>query len=205
MLGVTGGWIEANSGIRERRWVETCQATSELAVAAISNALNDAGARAEDVDYLIACTLSPDYQVPGIAPIIQHKLGGCRNIPSIDLRAGCASILYSLQLARGLIESRAARTVVCCGAEAQSKGLDLNPRSADLSMLFGDGAGAFVLSSALRSAQTERECLVQVDDILIETDGSFAEDLNVRAPGTDNGAPRILAEQIVSGCSAGIA
>lgn len=188
MLGVTPEWIEANSGIRERRWVEQDQAASDLAVAAVRDALNDAGTRAEEVDYLIACTLSPDYQTPGIAPLVQRKLEGCRCIPALDLRAGCAAILYSLQLAQALIESRAARTVVCVGAEAQSKGLDPHPRSADLSMLFGDGAGAVVLTGESKLTHKAREYLVRVDDILIETDGSFAEDLIVRAPGTANGA-----------------
>ena len=185
LLGVTPDWIEANSGIRERRWVEADQSTSDLAVAAVRDALRDSARHAEEIDYLIACTLSPDYQTPGIAPIVQRKLDGCGHVPAIDLRAGCAGILYALQLARGLIESRAARTVVCFGAEAQSKGLDLNPPSADLSMLFGDGAGAVVLSD---EPGKSRKDLVRIDDILIETDGSFAEDLIVRAPGTANGA-----------------
>ena len=188
MLGVTPDWIEANSGIRERRWVEADQAASDFAVEAVRNALSDAGTRAEEVDYVIACTLSPDYQTPGLAPIVQRKLEGCRGVPAVDLRAGCAAILYSLQLARGLIESRAASTIVCFGAEAQSKGLDLHPRSADLSMLFGDGAGAVVMSGESKVPDKTREYLVRIDDILIETDGSFAEDLIVRAPGTANGA-----------------
>src|SRR5207248_10428835 len=102
-------------------------------------ALGDAGLRAAQLDYLIGGTLSPDYQVPGIAPLAQRKLEGCRQIPAVDLRVGCAAILYSLQLARGLVESGAANTVACFGAEAQSKGLDISPHSAELSMLFGDG------------------------------------------------------------------
>jgi 3-oxoacyl-[acyl-carrier-protein] synthase-3 len=190
-LGVSAEWIEARSGIRERRWVEADQAASDLAVAAARDSLTDAGARAEQVDYLIACTLSPDYQVPGIAPLIQRKLVGCRSIPAVDIRSGCAAILYSLQLARGLIESGTARTVICVGAEAQSKGLDLHPRSAELSMLFGDGAGALVLSGERMPADPTRGMLMRIDDILIETDGSFAEDLMVRSPGTANG-PRWL-------------
>ena len=158
MLGVTPDWIEANSGIRERRWVDADQATSDLAVEAVRNALNDAGTRGEEIDYLIACTLSPDYQVPGIAPLLQQKLEGCRGVPAIDLRVGCAAILYSLQLARGLIESRAANTVVCFGAEAQSKGLDLHARSADLSMLLAT-ARARLLSAANRSSKTKSESI----------------------------------------------
>jgi 3-oxoacyl-[acyl-carrier-protein] synthase III len=196
LLGVAPDWIEANSGICERRWVDADQATSDLAVAAVRDALSDAGTSAEQVDYLIGCTLSPDYQVPGVAPLVQRKLDGCRNIPAIDLRAGCAAILYALQLARSLIESKSAHTVVCFGAEAQSKGLDLQPRSAELSMLFGDGAGAVVVT---RKPEPIANALVRIDDILIETDGRFAEDLIVRAPGTANGARWFDAEQLATG------
>jgi 3-oxoacyl-[acyl-carrier-protein] synthase-3 len=199
MLEVTPEWIEANSGIRERRWVEPYQSASDLAASAVREALNDARKTADCIDYLIGCTLSPDYQVPGIAPLVQRKLEGCSRVPAVDLHVGCAGILYSLQLARGLIESRAAKTVMCFGAEAQSKGLNLKPESAELSMLFGDGAGAFVMSDTPSAIGEARDCNIRLDDMLIETDGSFAEDLIVRAPGTANGARWIEAGQIASG------
>lgn len=202
LLGVTSDWIEANSGIRERRWVAAQQSTSDLAVAAVRDALDDASLSSDQVDYLMGCTLSPDYQVPGIAALVQRKLDGCRQIPALDIRAGCAGILYSLHLARGLIESGAARNVVCFGAEAQSKGLDLNPRSAELSMLFGDGAGAVVLSNE-QELPSKRELSLRVEDILIETDGRFAEDLIVRAPGTGNGARWIDSAQMAAGLQYG--
>src|SRR5262249_22297785 len=135
--------------------------------------------------------------------LVQRKLDGCRGIPAIDLRAGCAAILYALQLARALIESQAARTVVCFGAEAQSKGLDLQPRSAELSMLFGDGAGAIVISSEPKLIDKARDSLVRIDDVLIETDGRFAEELIVRAPGTANGARWFDEEQLAAGLHRG--
>jgi 3-oxoacyl-[acyl-carrier-protein] synthase-3 len=187
LLGVTPDWIEANSGIRARHWVTSGQSTSDLAVAAVSDALNDARMSPDQLDYLIGCTLSPDYQVPGIAPLVQRKLAGCRGIPAVDLRVGCAAILYSLQLACGLIESQAAGTVVCFGAEAQSKGLDLSPRSAELSMLFGDGAGALVVTREPNLPKRGSGLAMRIDDILVGSDGTFAEDLIVRAPGTANG------------------
>jgi len=187
LLGVTADWIEANSGIRERRWVEADQSTSDLAAAAVRDALDDCEMAADQIDYLIGCTLSPDYQVPGVAPLVQRKLDGCRAIPALDIRVGCAGILYSLQLARGLIESGAATNVVCFGAEAQSKGLDLHPRSAELSMLFGDGAGALIVSASPKSNGSATKCAIEIEDILIESDGAFADELVVRAPGTANG------------------
>ena len=201
LLGVTADWIESNSGIRERRWAAPEQATSDLAVAAVNDALRCAGVSAENVDYLIGCTMSPDYQVPGIAPLVQHKLKGCRPIPAVDLRVGCTAILYSLDLARSLIASGGAGTAVCFGAEAQSKGLDLSPRSAELSMLFGDGAGALIVSGkpgAKRESQEEREDAgfnLRIEDVLIASDGAFAEDLIGRAPGTGNGAQWFSSEQ----------
>ena len=183
MLGVASDWIEANSGIRERRWVEAHQSASDLAAEAVRDALRFANLSTEAIDYLIGGTLSPDYQIPGIAPLTQRKLEGSRLIPALDVRVGCAALLYSLQIAHGLIASQAAHTVVCVGAEAQSKGLDLNPRSAELSMLFGDGAGAIVVQN-----QPSGQISLRVDDILLMTDGNFAKELGVRAPGTGNGA-----------------
>ncbi len=184
LLGVMPELIEANSGIRARRWVQAEQSASQLATTAVQAALQDAGLTAEQSDYLIGGTLSPDYQVPGIAPLVQRSLPGCRQVPALDLRVGCAALLYSLQLAQGLIAAGAAQHLICFGAEAQSKGLDIHPRSAELSMLFGDGAGAVVVSREPRADGLSLRLL----DVLIATDGSFAEDLCVRAPGTANGA-----------------
>jgi 3-oxoacyl-[acyl-carrier-protein] synthase III len=194
LLKVSPEWIEANSGVRERRWVGAHESTSDLAAAAVRAALDDAGVKSERVDYLIGGTLSPDYQVPGVAPLVQRKLAGSRQIPAADIRVGCAAILYGLQLGCGLIAARAAETVVCFGAEAQSKGLDLSAASAEISMLFGDGAGALVLSREPTGRAAWR-----VDDVLIQTDGNFAEELCVRAPGTANGRRWMDAEQRMDG------
>jgi 3-oxoacyl-[acyl-carrier-protein] synthase-3 len=199
LLGVSPEWIEANCGIRERRWVSAKQSASDLAAVALRNALTDSKIDPQKIDYLIGCTLSPDYQVPGIAPIVQRKVPGLRRIPAADLRVGCAAVLYCMQLARGLIESGAANTVACFGAEAQSKGLRLSPETAELSMLFGDGAGAMVISLE----PIPGSLALRIDDVLIETDGAFAEDLCVRAPGTANGPNWIDDEQVAAGLQLG--
>lgn len=183
-LGVTPEWIESNSGIRARRWVAPEQSASTLATEAVQAALRNAELNAAQLDYLIGATLSPDYQVPGIAPLVQRRLADCRAIPALDIRQGCAAILYALQLAQGLLASSAAQHIACFGAEAQSKGLDIHPRSAELSMLFGDGAGAFIASSE----PNPHGLSLRLIDVLIGSDGNFAEDLIVRAPGSANGA-----------------
>jgi 3-oxoacyl-[acyl-carrier-protein] synthase-3 len=192
LLSISPEQIEAGSGIRERRWVSPGRSCSDLATEAVEDALRSAGIGPEEIEYLIGCTLSADYQVPGIAPIVQRKLRGCPTVPAVDLRVGCAAILYSLQLARSLIESGETRRAVCFGAEAQSKGLDLRPRSAEISMLFGDGAGAIVVS---REPHSANGAVIRVDDVFIATDGFFAEDLGVRAPGTANGPVWLDPEQ----------
>src|SRR5882724_7195662 len=191
LLEVEPSWIEANSGIKERRWIDPSQATSDLAVAAVRASLEVADLSADQIDYLIGCTLSPDYQMPGVSPIVQRKLPSCRMIPSVDVRSGCVGILYTLQLAKALVDSGAANIVSCFGAEAQSKGLDLTNKRAELSMLFGDGAGALIASKNPIASESSCGLCLRVDDILIATDGNFAEDLMVRSPGTANG-PRWL-------------
>lgn len=198
-LGVAPEWIEANSGIKERRWVSASQSTSDLATQAVSQAIQNAGVSPDAIDYLIGGTLSPDYQVPGVAPIVQHKLTGASNIPAVDLRVGCTAILYSLQLAKGLVESKIASTVACFGAEAQSKGLHIDPSSAELSMLFGDGAGAIIVSNNPWLSNYSSSPVLEVKDIIIRTDGAFAQDLSVKAPGTANGKEWLNAEQMQKG------
>lgn len=194
LLGVTPEWIETSSGIRERRWAAPEQSASDLAASAVKSAAESGRIEIGSLDYLIGGTLSPDYQVPGIAPLVQRKLDGCRNVPAVDLRVGCVGILYGLQLAKSLVESGAARTVACFGAEAQSKGLDLSPEAPELNMLFGDGAGACIVS---REPNPNVPSLL-VEDVLIASDGAFAEDLVVRAPGTANGARWLDAEHMAS-------
>jgi 3-oxoacyl-[acyl-carrier-protein] synthase-3 len=198
MLEVTPEWIEINSGIRERRWVEAQQSTSDLAARAVADALQSAQLNTEQIDYLIGCTMSPDYHTPGIAPLVQRKVVGCRCVPAIDLRAACASILYSLQFGRSLIDSQIAKTVVCFGAEAQSKGLALDRQNAEMSMLFGDGAGAVVLRNEPQLDRGGNSSALKIEDVLIATDGNFAEDLLVRSPGTANGAQYLDGEQIAA-------
>lgn len=195
MLGVAPDWIEAACGVRERRWVSAEQSASDLAAAALNKALIDSKFDPARIDYLIACTQSPDYQVPGIAPLVQRKVAGLGRIPAADLRVGCVAILYCMQMARALIESGTAATVACVGTEAHSKGLSLSPDAAELSMLFGDGSGAMIVS---REPLPGRLAL-RIDDVLIETDGTFAEDLCVRAPGTGNGSGWLDPEQIAAG------
>src|ERR1043166_7030002 len=139
--------IFKSSGIRQRRWVEDKVTTSSLAAEALRGALDDASLSPDSIDYLIFGTMTPDRFIPGSAPSVQHALG-LREIPALDIRAACCNGLYALQLSRALINSGAANNVAVCLAEVQSPLLDLSPQSATLSMLFGDGAAALIVSGS---------------------------------------------------------
>jgi 3-oxoacyl-[acyl-carrier-protein] synthase-3 len=182
-LGLPPEQIFKSSGIRRRRWVESKVTTTSLAAEALRRALNDASLSPDSIDYLIFGTMTPDRFIPGSAPSIQHALG-LREIPALDIRAACCNALYALQLARALIDSNTANNVAICLAEVQSPFLDLSPQSATLSMLFGDGASALIVSG--NSAATQLEIL----DVLLATNGEYVDDLGIRCPGTEFGNSR---------------
>lgn len=181
VLGTEGEWILKNTGIKTRHWVQGPQATSELAVIAAKLAVDRAGLQLDAIDYLIAGTMTPDHQIPGISPLIQARLG-LRHIPALDIRTACCNPLYAFDIGSALLHAGRAEHVLIVGAEVQSKGLKLAPQAKEISALFGDGAGACVLAKSPRSGG------IQLLDIALFTDGTFAKDLAVLAPGTGNGA-----------------
>src|ERR687883_1552091 len=148
-LGLEPEQIFKSSGIRRRRWAAPGVRTSQLAAAALQVALEDASRVAEDVDYLLFGTMTPDRFIPGSSPAVQKTLG-LREIPCLDIRATCCNALYGLQVARALVLSGAARRVAICLAEIQSASLDLSAQSGTISMLFGDGASALIVSDESR-------------------------------------------------------
>jgi 3-oxoacyl-[acyl-carrier-protein] synthase-3 len=180
-LGLNPEQIFKSSGIRRRRWAEEHTPTSSLAAEALKLALEDARLLAEDVDYLLFGTMTPDRFIPGSSPSVQKALG-LREIPCLDIRATCCNALYGLQVAKALVTSGAARRVAVCLAEIQSAWLDLSPQSGTISMLFGDGASSLIVSDEARDASLE------IMDVHLATDGSFVDDLGVRCPGTQFGA-----------------
>jgi 3-oxoacyl-[acyl-carrier-protein] synthase-3 len=179
-LGLTPEQIFKSSGIRRRHWAARGVTTSEMAAAALDLALSDAGCQPHDVDYLLMGTMTPDRFIPGSAAMVQRRVG-LGEIPCLDLRAACCNVLYGLQVARALVTSGAARTVALAVAEIQSAWLDLSAAAGTLSMLFGDGAAALIISSARRPPA------IEIVDVALATDGSHADDLGVRAPGSEYG------------------
>jgi len=182
-LGLEAEQIFKSSGIRRRRWAEKGTTTSSLAAEALRLALEDAKLKAEDVDYLLFGTMTPDRYIPGSSPSVQKALA-LREIPCLDIRAACCNALYALQLASALVTSGVARHVAICLAEIQSPYLDLSPEAGTTSMLFGDGASALIVS------HERSEGALEILDILVATDGTYVDDLGMRCPGTEFGTTR---------------
>ncbi len=186
-LGIEPERICKSSGIKHRRWADRGTLTSALATRALENAIADANITAGQIDYLLLGTMTPDRFIPGSASAVQ-KSAGLREIPCLDIRAACCNTLYAFQLARALIVSGAATHVAICLAEIQSHYLDLSPDSATLSMLFGDGASALIVSAESGPGA------IEILDVHLATDGAFRDDLGIRCPGTEFGTAPALCE-----------
>ena len=143
-LDTSDEWIVRRTGIRTRRQLRDDEDVTTLAVAACADALADAGRAAEDVDAVIISTVTPDFVTPGLAPLVATRLGALR-ASAVDMNGACAGFLYALDHASALIETGRASLVLVCGAEALSRITDHEDRST--AVLFGDGAGAVVLTA----------------------------------------------------------
>lgn len=142
LLDVDEDWILERTGIISRRIATSDQTTATLATEACADALADAALAPADIDMVIAATCSPDNQLPGVAPAVQHALGAA-STGAFDVNVGCAGFIYGLAIADSLIQAQLAQRVLLCGAEVLSRVTNY----ADLKscVLFGDGAGAVVI------------------------------------------------------------
>ncbi len=197
IMDTSDEWIQQRSGIVTRRLAKAGVATSDLALPAARAALEDAGKAAEDIDYIILATMTPDHYFPGSAPLLQRKLG-VAGVPCLDIRQQCAGFVYGLQLADAVIRSGQYRNVLLVGAEEHCSlmpwkswdvvldGVDRpidpeewerNTATRDRTVLFGDGAGACVLTAA---DEDDRGIL----DVLVHSNGEFFDRLWTKAGGS---------------------
>src|SRR3972149_4845973 len=147
MMEASDEWIVQRTGIRERRWVEPETPPSALALEAARAALSDAGIGPADLDMIFLATLSPDHFFPGTACFLQAKLDVPVGVPAIDVRQQCSGFIYATAIADQFIRSGAAQRVLVVGAEIHSKALDKTTAGRDVTVIFGDGAGAVVLQA----------------------------------------------------------
>jgi 3-oxoacyl-[acyl-carrier-protein] synthase-3 len=180
-------WIFERTGIRERRFVEKGVPASELGLAAAKIALEKSGYTPQDMDLIIAATLSPDMYFPGMGTILQHKLG-MHQTPALDIRAQCSGFVFSLNTAHAYLKSGLAKRILIVCAEVQSQLLDLTTRGREMAVLFGDGAGALVVESVECASEAELPSASNQVSGLIDSvmggDGSGAEMLCLKSPGT---------------------
>ncbi len=166
-------WIQSRTGIRERRIVEPGTPTSDLAAKAALEALKNAKLKPADMDLLIVATISPDMLFPSTACIVQKKIGA--TCPGFDISAACSGFPYALAVADGLIHSGMYRHILVIGAEAISAFINWKDRAT--CVLFGDGAGAAVVSKNEGGGQ-------EILATYLGSDGTQADLLKIPAGGS---------------------
>ncbi len=140
-------WIRERTGIEQRRWAVPGDGntTATMGVKAAKIAIERAGLTPKDIDFIVFATLSPDYYFPGSGVMVQDMLG-CDTIGAIDIRNQCSGFVYALTTADQFIKTGMYKNILVIGSELQSSGTDKTTRGRGISVIFGDGAGALVLS-----------------------------------------------------------
>jgi len=164
-------WIFSRSGISNRYFV-TDETTSDMAFQAALNAINMAKLQNNDIDLIIVATTTPDYVFPSTACIVQQKLNITNNCACFDIQAVCSGFIYALTIAAQFIENGVYKNILVIGAESFSNLLDFNDRST--CVLFGDGAGAVVLSQSVNNTSS-------IQSFALHANGHEIDSLNVKA------------------------
>jgi 3-oxoacyl-[acyl-carrier-protein] synthase-3 len=177
MVETSDEWILKRTGISERRIAAEDEYTSDMAAKASKLAIDRAGLEIEDIDLVLCATVTPDYfNMPATSCIISDKLG-IKNVQAFDISAACSGFVYALSVAKAFIESGMKKHVLIVGAEKFSSIVDYTDRTTCI--LFGDGAGAAVISAT----EVKEEAMI---DVHASADGSYADFLVTPAPGCVN-------------------
>lgn len=176
-MDTNDAWIQERTGIQQRRYAHrTRETTTTMGVEAAKMAIERAGTTAADIDFIVFATLSPDYYFPGCGVLVQRalKMG---EIGALDVRNQCSGFIYALSVADQYIRSGMYNNILVIGADKHSFGLDFSTRGRNVSVIFGDGAGAVVLQRADREDQG-------ILSTHLHCDGESAEILAMYNPGT---------------------
>jgi len=175
-LDTTDEWIVKRTGIKERRIASEDENTSDLGVKAAEVAIERANIDRSDIDLIVCATLSPDFMsMPSTACLISEKLG-IKDVMAFDISAACTGFVYALSVAKAFVESGMKKNVLIVGAEKTSNVMDYEDRT--VCMLFGDGAGAAIISAT----ENKDEAIV---DVQCSSDGNLKEILYI--PGAGSG------------------
>ncbi|MEY4885179.1 MAG: hypothetical protein RL151_488 [Bacteroidota bacterium] len=176
-MDTSDAWIQERTGIQERRYAHrTQETTTTMAVEAARVAIERAGITPQDIDFIVFATLSPDYYFPGCGVLLQRAMK-MREIGALDVRNQCSGFVYALSVADQFIRTGTYKNILVVGSEKHSFGLDFTTRGRNVSVIFGDGAGAVVLQP---STEDGRGIL----STHLHSDGDSAEILAMYNPGT---------------------
>jgi 3-oxoacyl-[acyl-carrier-protein] synthase III len=176
-MDTSDAWIQERTGIKERRFADrTGETTATMGIEAAKIAMERAGVTAADIDFIVFATLSPDYYFPGCGVLVQRALG-MKEIGALDVRNQCSGFLYALSVADQFIKTGMYKNILVIGSEKHSFGLDMSTRGRNVSVIFGDGAGAVVL----QPTEEKGRGLLSTH---LHSDGSEAEVLAMYNPGT---------------------
>ena len=186
MMDTSHEWIIERTGIEERRHIKKGDGntTATMGVKAAKIAIERADIDKNDIDLILFATLSPDYYFPGSGVIVQKELD-IPTCPAMDIRNQCSGFIYALSTADQFIKTGMYKNILIIGSENHSGGLDMTTRGRGVSVIFGDGAGAVVLS---RSEDADKGIL----STHLHSEGQFAEELALIGPSTNRWVPEIL-------------
>ncbi len=182
VMDTSDEWIQERTGIQERRYGKKHEETTTTMGARASEiAIERAGISKEDVDFIIFATLSPDYYFPGCGVLLQRELGITNTeIGALDIRNQCSGFVYGLSIADQFVKTGMYKNVLLVGAEMHSMGLDFSTRGRNVTVIFGDGAGAVVI----QPTEEENKGILTTQ---LHSDGTYAEKLAFINPGAHGG------------------
>ncbi len=177
IMDTNDAWIQERTGIKERRHVgkDDGNTTTAMGVKAAKIAIERAGIDKDDIDFIVFATLSPDYYFPGPGVLVQRDLG-LKTVGALDVRNQCSGFVYALSVADQYIKTGMYKNILVIGSEVHSKGMDFTTRGRNVSVIFGDGAGAAILG---REENLEKGIL----STHLHAEGQHAEELALLAPG----------------------
>jgi len=170
-------WIQERTGIKERRYGDRLEeTTTTMGIEAAKIAIERAGITPQDIDFIIFATLSPDYYFPGCGVLVQREMK-MKEVGALDVRNQCSGFIYALSIADQFIRTGTYKNILVIGSEKQSFGIDFSTRGRNVTVIFGDGAGAVVV----QPTEKEDEGILSTH---LHSDGEYAENLAMFNPGT---------------------
>ena len=170
-------WIQERTGVKERRFANRFgETTTTMGIEAATIAIERAGITTQDIDFIIFATLSPDYYFPGCGVLVQREMK-MKEIGALDVRNQCSGFLYALSIADQFIRTGTYKNILVIGSEKHSFLMDFSTRGRNVSVIFGDGAGAVVV----QPTEDENRGILSTH---LHSDGNDAEILSVHNPGT---------------------